>query len=169
MKPIREMTFGVEDGLISILGLVAGVTGANVNNYFIILAGVAGMIPAAISMSAGVYLSNKSQKEYLETRYKKKKLRGIVGNPLYDALVIGVSFIIAGWIPIFPYLLFEKITALYTAIILTVIALFIYGVYKTKYTKKNWFRSGLEMVVVSLFAALVGYLVGYLFKIGFGV
>ena len=168
-KSIREMTFGIEDGLISILGLVAGVTGANVSNNFIVLAGVAGMIPAAISMASGVYLSNKSQKEYLETKFKKNKLEGIISNPLRDALVIGISFIIAGWIPIIPFLFFVPKFALAVAFGLTIIALFVYGASRSHYTKENWFRSGIEMVGVSIASAAAGYLVGYLFKFWFGV
>lgn len=63
---LREIVFGVEDGLISTLGIVAGVSGAAVGNPIIILAGLAGMLSGAVSMAAGTYLSTKSQQRLYE-------------------------------------------------------------------------------------------------------
>jgi VIT1/CCC1 family predicted Fe2+/Mn2+ transporter len=48
------------------------------------------------------------------------------------------------------------------ASILTGITLFILGALKSRVTQSNWFRSGLEMLLVGGLAAIVAYLVGYL-------
>ena len=63
---IRDFVFGMEDGLVSNLGLVLGVAAGGGNASTIILAGAASMFAGAFSMSAGSYLSSKSQREIYE-------------------------------------------------------------------------------------------------------
>jgi vacuolar iron transporter family protein len=63
---LRAAIFGVNDGLVSNLSLIMGVTGANVSNKFILLAGVAGMLAGAFSMGAGEYVSMRVQRELFE-------------------------------------------------------------------------------------------------------
>jgi vacuolar iron transporter family protein len=56
----------VNDGLVSNLSLIMGVTGAAVSNRVILLAGVAGLLAGAFSMGAGEYVSMKVQRELFE-------------------------------------------------------------------------------------------------------
>ena len=63
---LRAAIFGVNDGLVSNLLLIMGVSGANVPNRFILLAGVAGLVAGAFSMGAGEYISMKVQRELFE-------------------------------------------------------------------------------------------------------
>jgi vacuolar iron transporter family protein len=63
---LRAAIFGVNDGLVSNLSLIMGVTGANVSNHFILLAGVAGLLAGAFSMGAGEYISMRVQRELFE-------------------------------------------------------------------------------------------------------
>jgi VIT1/CCC1 family predicted Fe2+/Mn2+ transporter len=63
---LRAAIFGVNDGLVSNLSLIMGVTGANVNNTFIVIAGVAGLLAGAFSMGAGEYISMRTQREVFE-------------------------------------------------------------------------------------------------------
>lgn len=67
---IREVIFGIEDGLITTLSVVLGVSGAVAENRIIIVAGIAALLAEAISMSAGAYLSTKSQREFFERKIK---------------------------------------------------------------------------------------------------
>ena len=60
---IREFVFGIQDGLISTVGLLAGVQGATENNAIVILTGLTAMLAGAISMAAGSYLSSSAEKE----------------------------------------------------------------------------------------------------------
>jgi vacuolar iron transporter family protein len=50
---LRAAIFGVNDGLVSNLALVMGVTGGTGDRRFILLAGVAGLLAGAFSMGAG--------------------------------------------------------------------------------------------------------------------
>jgi predicted membrane protein (TIGR00267 family) len=72
-KYIRDVVFGANDGLVSILALVAGVAGGITNNKIILLAGIAGTIAGAISMALGAYISTKSHREYVQSEIKRER------------------------------------------------------------------------------------------------
>jgi predicted membrane protein (TIGR00267 family) len=63
---IREFVFGIQDGLISTVGLLAGVQGATENNIVVIVTGLTAMFSGAISMAAGSYLSSGAQKDIFD-------------------------------------------------------------------------------------------------------
>ena len=63
---LRAAIFGVNDGLVSNLALVMGVTGGTGDRRFILLAGVAGLLAGAFSMGAGEYISVASQRELFQ-------------------------------------------------------------------------------------------------------
>jgi VIT1/CCC1 family predicted Fe2+/Mn2+ transporter len=90
-------------------------------------------------------------------------------KPLYAALATYASFIIAGIVPLLVYLVglfvpIEPGTAFFVSILLSAAALFALGASKVLITDRNWFRSGLEMLLVGGLAAGVAYLVGYLLQ-----
>jgi VIT1/CCC1 family predicted Fe2+/Mn2+ transporter len=72
---LRDVIFGANDGLVSILALVAGVYGAITDSRTILIAGMAGAVAGAISMGAGAYLSSKSEKEVTEKENDRKGIR----------------------------------------------------------------------------------------------
>ena len=63
---LRAAIFGVNDGLVSNLSLVMGVTGGEAGRSFILLAGLAGLLAGAFSMGAGEFISVTSQRELFE-------------------------------------------------------------------------------------------------------
>lgn len=63
---LRAAIFGVNDGLVSNLSLIFGVTGAGANNELVIVAGVAGLLAGAFSMASGEYISVRVQREVFE-------------------------------------------------------------------------------------------------------
>jgi len=72
---VRDVIFGANDGLVSILALVAGVYGAITESHPILIAGIAGAVAGAISMGAGAYLSSKSEKEVTEKESDRKGIK----------------------------------------------------------------------------------------------
>ncbi|TDT63676.1 VIT1/CCC1 transporter family protein [Fonticella tunisiensis] len=88
-------------------------------------------------------------------------------SPLKNAIATFVSFIVFGFIPVLVYVISNFIPGLQKntftiACALTGITLFILGALKVKITEKNWFLSGLEMLVVGGVAAAAAYLIGTL-------
>lgn len=73
---LRAAIFGVNDGLISNMSLILGIAGANSEQHFIIIAGIAGLLAGACSMAAGEYISVRSQREVFEYQIaiEKKEL-----------------------------------------------------------------------------------------------
>ena len=63
---LRPVVFGGNDGLVSNLALVMGVSGAAPAPGIIVLAGIAGLLAGAFSMAAGEYISVQSQHELLQ-------------------------------------------------------------------------------------------------------
>ncbi len=61
----RAAVFGANDGLVSNLALVLGVSGGGVSNRAVLLTGLAGLLAGALSMGAGEYVSVRSQRELL--------------------------------------------------------------------------------------------------------
>jgi vacuolar iron transporter family protein len=61
----RAAVFGANDGLVSNLALILGVSGAGVGGPTILLTGISGLLAGALSMAAGEYVSVRSQRELL--------------------------------------------------------------------------------------------------------
>lgn len=70
---VREIVFGFNDGSISTLALVAGVTGGALARGQILVAGMSGVIAGAISMAIGAYISSKSEIEHHRSEIKREK------------------------------------------------------------------------------------------------
>ena len=160
---LRQIIFGVEDGAIGNLGVVVGMAQAAAPNSYIVLAGIATMFAQMISMSAGTYLSVKSESEYLSSR-KKSRLPSHK-HPINAALIMGISVIIGAAIPLSALLIWESTAGIIPAISITIIGLFILGAYKGTSVKKSPIKSGIEMALIGGLAAFAGYLIGNLFTL----
>jgi predicted membrane protein (TIGR00267 family) len=71
-RVLREIVFGMNDGLISQLGFLAGVSGAMDQPTPIIVAGLAAMVSGTLSMAIGGYVSVKSQSEFYESEIRRE-------------------------------------------------------------------------------------------------
>jgi VIT1/CCC1 family predicted Fe2+/Mn2+ transporter/rubrerythrin len=88
-----------------------------------------------------------------------------LGNPVKAGVLCGVSFGLAALVPILPFALPIDIwDAMIASVIGTVATLFGVGAMKTIFSRKNWVRSGLEMMAIGASAAAITYLIGTLFS-----
>ncbi|MDN4615353.1 VIT1/CCC1 transporter family protein [Leifsonia sp. F6_8S_P_1B] len=62
----RAAVFGANDGLVSNLALVLGVSASGVATHVVLLTGISGLLAGALSMGAGEYVSVRSQRELLD-------------------------------------------------------------------------------------------------------
>jgi VIT1/CCC1 family predicted Fe2+/Mn2+ transporter len=62
----RAAVFGANDGLVSNLALVLGISASGVSNHTVLITGAAGLLAGALSMGAGEYVSVRSQQELLQ-------------------------------------------------------------------------------------------------------
>ncbi|MCI0527968.1 MAG: VIT1/CCC1 transporter family protein [Nitrospira sp.] len=213
LQRIREVVFGMQDGLISTVALVSSVAVATTERYIVIVAGLTTALAGMISMATGSYLSSKAEKELHTTEIEKEareleekpeeemaelieiylregltleeaerlaermaqdkqlwlktlaeKELGLspemTESPSKDAMTMGVSFILGAAVPILPYFFISSNTVIPISIGITILTLFGVGVVKSKVTRRNPMRSGLEIVLIGTFSALLGYLIG---------
>jgi len=72
-RAIREIIFGMNDGLVTTIGFLAGVTGSISQGRYILLAGMAEVVAGAVSMGIGAYLATKSQQEFFDSEIEQEK------------------------------------------------------------------------------------------------
>lgn len=70
----RAAVFGASDGLVSNLGLILGVAGADPAPAVVRVAGLAGLVAGAISMAAGEYNSVRVQNELFERELELERI-----------------------------------------------------------------------------------------------
>ncbi len=211
---IREVIFGMEDGMVSTMGAVTGIAVGSKNHFIVLLSGFVIIAVESISMAVGSYLSNKSEKEIderkmneerqelkefpneekkeLEDMYVKdgwpknlapqmaeaasqnhdlflqemayRELRIIPDEtsvPLHNGIAMGVSYVVGGSISLIPYFLIPSISsAVPVSVVVTLVGLFTLGAYTTKYSRRAWWKAGLEMLLLASAAALIGFTVG---------
>jgi vacuolar iron transporter family protein len=87
----RAAVFGASDGLVSNVGLILGVAGANAASGPVRLAGVAGLVAGAISMAAGEYNSMRVQSELFEREIALER-REIERNPAVEAVELAQRY-----------------------------------------------------------------------------
>lgn len=82
------------------------------------------------------------------------------GSPLQGALIMGTSFGLGASVPIIPYLLLSVQDGVIGSIVATGAVLFGIGVAKSRWTRRSWLRSGLEILLLAAFAGIAGFFFG---------
>lgn len=213
---IREVVFGMEDGLVSTMGAVTGIAAASQNYSIVVLSGLVIIAVESVSMGVGSYLSTKSEKEIDERKLHEEKIElrkypeeeriELVGmyvkdgwpkklaeemaevasknkklflqemayrelkvfpdqmeQPVKNGIAMGISYIMGGSIAVAPYLFIQTVSvAIPYSVGITLVALFVLGVYTAKFSKRMWWKAGTEMLVLASVAALFGYGAGQL-------
>jgi len=213
-RMVRDVVFGFNDGLVTGIGFVVGVTSSLVTSSLVLLTGLAMAAAASFSMAIGAYLSTKSQNEFFQREISRERreieelpekerqevdeiltdmgfepqerailARRITGNkdlwirfmmreelgildedfesPIKAGAVMGLSFVLGSIPPLVPYMLqHDGFLAMQWAIGIALVAAFLAGAAKTAVAKTVWWKSGLEMMILSALAAAVGFVVG---------
>jgi len=157
---LRNVIFGVADSLVSTVGLLAGIDVAGTNRAGILLTGIVYAFVEAFSMAVGSFLSEQSAEEY------EAKGEVSAGGPIVASVVMFLSFVIASFIPIVPYLIFGLSTALWMSIALSIVALGIVGIVSAKIVKVKIASHAVKMMLLGGAAILIGVIVGKFVRTG---
>lgn len=157
-KYVRNFTFGVEDSLVSTVGLLSGVASAGMTSSNILISGTVLIFVEAFSMGVGSLLSEQSADEY-----EQKKAVSYLKNGK-AAILMFFSYFISGFIPLAPYIFLPVSVAFSTSIILSLIALFTLGAISGKAFGSGTLRSGLRMFLIGGIAIGLGVVVGQIAK-----
>ena len=81
-------------------------------------------------------------------------------SPLREGWVTGLSTAFGAVIPVAPFLVLEGLPAIWVAFVISMASHFLVGAARSVFTGRGIIRSGMDMFVVGLGVAVVGYLVG---------
>lgn len=88
----RAAVFGANDGLVSNLALVLGISASGVSSQTVLVTGLAGLLSGALSMGAGEYVSVRSQRELLESSTPDPQTRTVISHLDVDANELTLVF-----------------------------------------------------------------------------
>jgi len=151
---VRNFVFGVEDSLVSTVGLLSGIAVAGIERPAIIMTGLVLIIVEAFSMGAGAWLSEHSVEEYEEQREMPWL------HAFRSAVIMFFSYVLAGLIPLSPYLFASSAVAFRLSIILTLLALILLGIFNAKMFRIRSLREAFITLLIGGAAVLVGVVVG---------
>lgn len=150
----RNFIFGVEDSLVSTVGLLSGIAIADVDRATIFLSGMVLIFVEGFSMGVGSFLSEQSSEGYIH-RVEKSSRRTIIA-----AIIMFISYFCAGFIPLSPYIIFPVSTAFWTSIGASLLTLFILGAVAARVSKISLLHSALRMFLIGGIAIALGVVVG---------
>jgi predicted membrane protein (TIGR00267 family) len=158
-RRLHDLILGGQDGLVNVLGIVLGVAAATASTRIVLISGLAATFAESISMGAVAYTSTKAAKEYYLSR-GRKPLREYE-TPFQNGLVVGFSAIGGSLVPLLPFFFIPISQAMQWSLLVCTLSLFVVGAVKARLTVGAWWKSGIELAVIGMFAALAGYAIGH--------
>jgi len=96
LDSIKEVVFGLEDGMVSTLGAITGIAVGTHNHATVILSGLVIIAVESISMGVGVFLSDSSAKD-LDNRKIKEEEFEITNYPDKEKAELKIFYQQDGW------------------------------------------------------------------------
>lgn len=150
-KYLPEFVYGSIDGTVTTFAIVAGIAGAALSPAIVLILGVSNVLADGFSMASSNYLSERSK----DGHTKKEALK--------TASATFTAFVIVGFIPILPYLLFSTTSQMFFwSCVLTAFTFVTIGYVRGKIVGENRLFASLETFFVGGAAATISYFVGYL-------
>lgn len=154
----RNFIFGVEDSLVSTVGLLSGIAIGGVSRETIFLTGAVLILVEAFSMAAGSFLVESSVEDYTHVKGKKER-------PLGGGMIMFLSYAVAGFIPLAPYIFVESFKAVYISAVASLLALFCLGLIGGSLSHNGLLRRGLRMMLIGGVAIAAGVAAGWIFAV----
>lgn len=155
---LRDLVYGANDGIITTFAVISGVAGAELSARTSLILGVANLLADGFSMGASNFLAIRSDEAMREAAGEDR----LEPFPLRHGTATAAAFIIAGSVPLVPYVAVPAQARFTVAVLATLVTLFVVGALRSTVTKLRWWRAGLEMLGVGALAAAVSYFVGWL-------
>lgn len=149
--------FGVEDSLVSTTGALAGIAVSSSSKEAILATALVIIAVESTSMAASEFISEETEEDV-----EKQKMPA---SPLISGIIIFVGYVVAGMIPLMPYLILPHLQAIPVSIVAALLGLVILGIYKGKVSHKSPTRSAFEVLIIGGVAAAIGLAVGLIFKV----
>ena len=151
---IRDVVFGMNDGLVEVLAATVGFSAALRSPILVLIAGVLVAISGALSMSSGAYLSTKYERDIGATKVKR--------SPPLSALWTGISYLFGAFFPILPFALgISGAYGIVYSILSTMLVLAIASSVIAILSNQSVAKRVIESIILSLGAASITILLGF--------
>lgn len=151
---VRNIVFGVEDSLVSTVGLLSGIAVTGMPQSSIFNTGIILIFVEAFSMAAGSFLTEHSAEGYINQEEPP------FGRAIIGGIVMFFSYFISGFVPLLPYLFTSPALALSYSVTLSLIALLVLGFVSGYIAHMNRARHALRMALIGGLAIALGIFVG---------
>jgi VIT1/CCC1 family predicted Fe2+/Mn2+ transporter len=156
---IRDLVYGANDGIITTFAVVAGVAGGALSHTAVLVVGFANLAADGFSMGAGNFLAIRAH----ESARAADDLPEEEAHPARHALATFVAFVVAGAVPLLPYVVPGPADARFgSSAVLTLAALFGVGASRALVTADRWWKGGVEMLALGAVVAASAYGAGAL-------
>ena len=155
---IRDLVYGANDGIITTFAVVAGVAGGGVAGHIVLIVGAANLAADGLSMGVGNYLAINAHEGALAAEGQPEE----EAHAWKHGLATFLAFVVAGAVPLVPYLFGDHALLFPLSAIATFTMLFLIGAARSLVTTGRWWRTGLEMFALGLLVAVAGFVAGAL-------
>jgi VIT1/CCC1 family predicted Fe2+/Mn2+ transporter len=156
---LRNFIFGVEDSLVSTVGLLAGVAAAEISHSAIITTGLVLIVVEGFSMGIGSFLTEETTEEMAGLKVK-------TWDSIKGAVTMLISYCLAGLLPLAPYTFLRGDLAVNTSIAVSLLGLMGLGYGTSLYYKRPYpLWRAFKMFLLGGSAVFVGMLIGKLFHL----
>lgn len=170
---VREILMGAQDNLTTVLAVMLGVSIGSGRADLVALAGLSAAVAEAVSMGGVLYNSTRAE-EALETHLRSDGIDGTdvpaparrTLAPVLSGFVTFAAAMLAGLIPLAPFVILPLPAAVYVSIAGSVTALFLLGSAIGRISGSAWWREGLRLLVVAGLAAIGAAAVGAALRVG---
>jgi VIT1/CCC1 family predicted Fe2+/Mn2+ transporter len=156
---IRDLVYGANDGIITTFAVVAGVAGGELSSLAVLVVGTANLAADGVSMGVGNLLAIRAH----ESARAADGLPEEEAFPWKHGMATLVAFVVAGAVPLLPYVLPGVETRRFAwSAVLTLASLFAVGVGRAAVTRGRWWSGGFEMLLLGGVVAITAYGAGAL-------
>ncbi len=157
LQYVGAMVLGLNDALVELTGVLAGLTFALANTRLVALSGIITGVSATLSMASSNYLAERAE-----------------GNPkaFKSSLYTGGAYLVTVVLMVLPYLLFSKsayLAALLTMLLVVIAIIFFFNYYISVAQDLPFAQRFAEMAGISLGVALISFVIGLAVKAWLGI
>jgi VIT1/CCC1 family predicted Fe2+/Mn2+ transporter len=154
------LVYGANDGIITTFAVVSGVAGGQLSQLAVLVIGAANLAADGVSMGVGNFLAIRADERAREA----EGLPELERHPWKHGVATLLAFVVAGAIPLLPYVLGARGTPdrFVVSTTATFATLFLLGALRALITRDRWWVSGIETLLLGAVVAAAAYGAGRL-------
>ena len=167
----RYFVIGAFDGALTVLGIIIGASAFGTleeHKALVLSASFGAAIALAVSSAVGAYEAERVEKKIdirtieraMLARLSEEHREAFQFAAILSAIVHGIAPLIAGLLPILPFVFLDARTATVVAVAITLVILFLLGVYLGNLVRERVLVTGLRFAAAGIGTAAILWLLG---------